>query len=250
VERRDLGHANQLNLLVTYGPLPFGAVVATLMTAVAGLVGKTALPEPDPVVLALLLNAVSFIVGVLGRGSDRLERLVLNLLFVSQVELDGTPTVFPEALDLEGIVRDRMEPLVQDHPSVEVVAESEPILVRADRERLGQVVEHLVDNAVKFGGAAPIRVELRRDAGYAEIAVTDAGPGIAPADHERIFDRFVRLGETLVRKTQGAGVGLFIVKESVKAMGGSVHVESELGRGATFKVRLPLARPMAVDVTA
>ncbi len=95
-----------------------------------------------------------------------------------------------------------------------------------------------------------VTVTVMREHGYARIAVSDEGPGIARADHERIFDRFVRLGDVLTRSTQGAGVGLFIARRALSIMGGDVWVESEPGRGSTFYVQIPLARPMAVADSA
>lgn len=184
---------------------------------------------------------------IMKRGSDRLERLVMNLLAVSQMET-GEVQVFPEKVDLEELVRSRIATILSEHPQVEVRAD-EPVVVRADRERLAQAVEHLLDNARKFGPASGrIRIEIRKDNGYARLSVADEGPGIARIDQERIFDRFVRLGDALTRDTQGPGVGLFIVKRSVEAMGGSVEVESEPGGGgATFHLRVPLAHPMAAS---
>jgi signal transduction histidine kinase len=78
------------------------------------------------------------------------------------------------------------------------------------------------------------------------MSISDDGPGIPKEDHERIFDRFVRLGDLMTRTSEGAGVGLFIAKRSIEAMGGSIRVESEPGRGATFRATLPLA---AIDLT-
>ena len=79
------------------------------------------------------------------------------------------------------------------------------------------------------------------DDGFGELVVRDGGPGIAEVDQERIFERFVRLGNVLTRETQGPGVGLFIVRRSAEAMGGRAWVESSPGEGATFHVTLPLA---------
>ena len=181
---------------------------------------------------------------IMKRGSDRLERLVMNLLAVSQMEA-GDVQVYPDEVALEELVRSRIGTILVDHPEVDVVAD-EDVVVRADRERLSQAVEHLLDNARKFGPeAGPIRVEIAKENGFARLSISDEGPGIPKIDQERIFDRFVRLGHVLTRETQGPGVGLFIAKHSIEAMGGSIKVESEPNRGATFHVRVPLARPMA-----
>ena len=183
-------------------------------------------------------------VEIMKRGSDRLERLVMNLLAVSQMEA-GDVQVYPDEVALEDLVRSRIASVLPDHPQVEVVME-EDIAVRADRERLAQVIEHLLDNARKFGPeSGTIMVEMTKENGYAVLSVSDEGPGIPKIDQERIFDRFVRLGHVLTRETQGPGVGLFIVKRSIEAMSGSVEVESDPGQGTTFHLRIPLAYPMA-----
>ncbi len=181
---------------------------------------------------------------IMKRGSDRLERLVMNLLAVSQMEA-GEVQVFPDEVPLEDMVRSRVAAILPDHPQVEISAQ-EDVVVRADRERLSQAVEHLLDNARKFGPeSGRIEVTITKENGYALLSVADEGPGIPQIDQDRIFDRFVRLGHVLTRETQGPGVGLFIAKRSVEAMGGSITLESEPGAGATFHVRIPLARPMA-----
>ena len=182
---------------------------------------------------------------IMKRGSDRLERLVMNLLAVSQMET-GDVKIFPDEVGLEELVRSRIATILADHPQVDVHVDDD-VVVRADKERLSQVIEHLLDNARKFGPeSGRIGVEIAKENGYARLSVTDEGPGIPKIDQERIFDRFVRLGHVLTRETQGPGVGLFIVKRSIEAMSGSVEVESDPNRGgATFHVRVPLAHPMA-----
>lgn len=185
-------------------------------------------------------------IGVTTRGAERLERLVMNLLIVSQIESGAMP-VFTEELSMPDVVRERVKTILRDHDNVALEVPSETIHVRADRERLSQVVEHLLENALKFGGSdGKISIAIGRLNGYAHLTVSDEGRGIPAADHERVFERFVRLGDVLTRETQGAGVGLFIAKSAVEAMQGHIWVESELGKGATFHVEIPLARPVAV----
>ncbi|MGH2746694.1 MAG: ATP-binding protein [Actinomycetota bacterium] len=185
-------------------------------------------------------------IDVLRRGADRLERLVLNLLFVSQVEIGGVRLISDE-LALADVVTDVVDRVAEDSGRVHFVFPPEDPIVRGDREKLAQALEHLVDNAQKYGGpTGTIVVRCVREDGYARVSVTDEGPGIPKADQERIFERFVRLGNILTRETQGAGVGLFIARRSIEGMGGSIWVESEGGKGATFHIRIPLAHPASV----
>lgn len=184
-------------------------------------------------------------VDVLARGTSRLERLVLNLLFVSQVEADGAPRVMIEEFDIQKVIVERAGAIAGDHPIT--YPEADPVLIKGDRERTGQIIEHLVENAVKFDPDGRIVIELVRESGLARLTVRDSGPGIPRADQERIFERFVRLGDVLTRQTQGPGVGLFIVQKSAEAMGGEVWVESQPGTGSAFHVTFPLAQPMVIE---
>jgi PAS domain S-box-containing protein len=185
-------------------------------------------------------------VGVTTRGAERLERLVMNLLAVSQIE-SNSMNIFPDELRMEAVAQDRFESMLAQHARKKIVLPDDTLVIRGDRERTTHVIEHLLDNAMKFGGAdGEITLEVVRENGYAHLIVTDEGPGIAKADQDRIFERFVRLGDVLTRTTQGAGVGLFIARRLVEAMGGEIWVESALGEGATFHATFPLAFPAAV----
>ncbi|MGH2753115.1 MAG: ATP-binding protein, partial [Actinomycetota bacterium] len=180
-------------------------------------------------------------VGLMRRGTDRLERLVMNLLYMSQLETEAELHLTIQDMDLAQTVRDRVAAIDGGPEQIGVRAPAS-LRVFADRHVMDLVVEHLLENALKFGNGSPIEVVLREVDRQAELVVSDGGAGIALIDQERIFDRFVRLGNVLTRETQGPGVGLFIVKRSAEAMRGSAWVESSPGRGASFHVTVPLAR--------
>ncbi|HZX42133.1 MAG TPA: ATP-binding protein, partial [Myxococcaceae bacterium] len=103
---------------------------------------------------------------------------------------------------------------------------------------LDQVVTNLVDNAIKYGDGKPIEVRLRSEPGWAVLTVSDQGIGIDPAKLDAIFARYERAVSE--RHYGGLGLGLYISRSVVEALGGSVSAESERGSGATFEVRLPL----------
>jgi signal transduction histidine kinase len=109
---------------------------------------------------------------------------------------------------------------------------------RWDVLRLEQVVTNLVDNAIKYGAGKPIQIRLAAEGAHATFMVRDEGIGIAPEHRSRIFGRFERAVSE--RNYGGLGLGLYISKTLVEAMGGEIHVESTLGQGATFTVLLPL----------
>lgn len=108
-----------------------------------------------------------------------------------------------------------------------------------DHDRLMQVLINLVSNAAKFTGQGEVHVVARAHGPYVEVSVTDTGPGIDPSEHEAIFQKFKQGGDTLTAKPQGTGLGLPICRQIVTAHHGTIHVESRLGAGATFTVRLP-----------
>ncbi len=109
-----------------------------------------------------------------------------------------------------------------------------------DRDRLIQVVINLISNAVKFTDQGSVTCRARREEGHLLISVTDTGLGIAPQHHERVFEQFVQVGDTLTDKPKGTGLGLPICKHIVEHHGGHIWVESELGRGSTFSFTLPI----------
>jgi signal transduction histidine kinase len=117
------------------------------------------------------------------------------------------------------------------------------VIVRADSERLRQVLLNLLSNAIKFtepGGCVTVAVETTTD--EARICVQDTGCGIAPDKVERVFEPFVQVHRTLSDPTGGVGLGLAISRELTRAMGGRLTVESTVGKGSTFIVSLPLAQ--------
>ncbi|MBX3466418.1 MAG: GAF domain-containing protein [Planctomycetes bacterium] len=121
-----------------------------------------------------------------------------------------------------------------------------PVVGSWDRMRLEQVLANLLSNASKYGRGRPIEVRLEVRGGTASLAVQDRGVGIAAAEHERIFERFGRTADN--ERDDSHGLGLWIVKQVVTAMGGRVRVESEPGAGATFHVDLPLGPQRADQV--
>ena len=114
--------------------------------------------------------------------------------------------------------------------------------VRADRRRLEQVLTNLVDNAIKFNKpGGEVRIGGRVEADRRILEVEDTGTGIPSESREKIFHRFYRVDPDRSREAGGTGLGLAIVKHLVQAMGGGVYVESEPGRGSTFRLTLPRA---------
>ncbi|MST34927.1 hypothetical protein GHK86_19640, partial [Acidimicrobiaceae bacterium USS-CC1] len=127
-------------------------------------------------------------------------------------------------------------------------ADLHPVTVSGDADRLGQVTANLLANAARYtppGGT--VQLAVTAESGVATVTVTDTGPGVAPEERERIFDRFVR--GAAASGTAGSGIGLAVVRELVTAHGGQVRVTDGPGGGSRFVVTLP-AVPAAPDLTA
>ena len=174
-----------------------------------------------------------------GRQILVFQKLVEGLLDVSRI-VEGRVHVEPEPLDLAELVREatgRLEEAAARARCALSVRADAPVPGSWDPMRLEQIVTNLVANAIKFGGGQPIEVELTCDDETARLRVTDHGIGIAPADQERIFQRFERA--VSIDRYGGLGLGLWITRQLLDALGGRIHVESRPGEGSTFVVELP-----------
>jgi len=172
----------------------------------------------------------------------RMKLLVERLLDVSIMTAHRLPLEL-EDVDLVALVTHvtaGFQSQMKDAGCAVTVETSVQCVGMWDRARLDQLVTNLLSNAVKYGPHKPIEVRVWADDATASIAVRDHGIGIAPADQARIFERFERAVST--SHYGGFGLGLWLVRLISEALGGTVHVDSELGAGATFTVSLPRAR--------
>lgn len=180
----------------------------------------------------------------------RLERMVLAinryvqranvLLDVSRINA-GQLRLNRESVDLARIVSETVE-------SYRAEAEHHGVILKAqlpesamgcwDRVALEQIASNLISNAIKFGAGHPVEVVVETKSEAVEFAVQDHGVGISEADRQRIFERFEQAmsGENRA----GFGIGLWLVRSVVEAHGGCIEIESALGTGSTFRVRLPV----------
>jgi signal transduction histidine kinase len=176
---------------------------------------------------------------------SRLEDVVAGLGEFSRASRDGIRLVRGTA-DLADVTRQAADGV---RARARTEATGTAISVRApgqvvgewDGARLSQAVTHLVENAVKFGRGAPVEVEVTDGPGEAAVAVRDRGPGLAPADLERVFARYERA--TTSMSHGGLGLGLWLARAVAEAHGGSVSVDSAPGAGATFTLRIPKRLP-------
>jgi two-component system sensor histidine kinase SenX3 len=193
--------------------------------------------EEDP-------SAVPRFAEQLQRESLRLSRIVADLLDLSRLESGSDPA---DPVRLDAVVREecaRSDDLVKSAGiTLAVTAEVVPA-VRGSARDLALLVRNLVDNAVRYtkpGGTVHVQLQAAHE--EVILTVTDDGIGIPSRELSRVFERFYRVDRARSRETGGTGLGLAIVKHVAENLGGTVNVQSELGTGSTFEVRLPAYAP-------
>jgi signal transduction histidine kinase/CHASE3 domain sensor protein len=181
---------------------------------------------------------------IVHRSSERLQRLVGDLLFVARLDAGGLQLQLEDDVALDDVVAEAVESASADARSHDVALQLERdgrISVRGDRERLGQLVANLLSNAVKFtpaGGSVTARVFKQDELGV--IEVEDTGIGIPTAEQERLFQRFFRSSTATDQAIPGTGLGLAITRAIAEAHDGRITFRSEPGEGTCFRIELPL----------
>ncbi len=175
----------------------------------------------------------------MARQLQRLNALIGSLLDVTRIASGDIP-LFSEPVPLHEVVAEAVEACknLLEPAKAEVVVHADPVTGEWDRLRVETIVLNLLSNAMKFAGGKPVEVTLSRAGERARLTVADHGIGIPREEQARIFEKF----ERAVPKQHygGLGLGLWVARQLVVAHGGSIHVESEEGRGSTFAVELPL----------
>jgi signal transduction histidine kinase len=180
---------------------------------------------------------------IVDRNSHRLQNVIADLLFVAQVDA-GKLSLERSEVDLSTVVA---ESVAAAGPHAEAkgvelsVAANGILFLSGDRGRLGQLLDNLISNAIKFtpqGGQVSVSAEPKN--GLARVTVADTGIGIPPGEQERLFERFFRASSARELVIQGTGLGLSIAKGIVDAHNGTIAARSQEGTGTTFTVELPL----------
>jgi PAS domain S-box-containing protein len=169
---------------------------------------------------------------------QRLNTLIERLLDVTRIR-SGTFELFRENFDLSVLMREVVARFANEPQAMPIALELDaPISGNWDRLRIDQALTNLLSNAVKYGSQKPVRISASSDGSQVAVKVRDEGIGIGEEELPRIFDRFERLSARSGR--EGLGLGLWIAKIIVKAHGGAILAESEVGKGSVFTVTLPL----------
>jgi signal transduction histidine kinase len=174
-------------------------------------------------------------------AAEQLLQLISDVLDLARLDAGTTAPVF-EPIDVSDLVAEVVataRPLA-DHSGnrLEVSIDGRAIRLRADRRRLRQVLLNLLSNAAKFTEQGTVSLAVRQEADDVIFSVADTGIGIATEDFQRLFQPFVQLDGSTTRRAGGTGLGLAISKRFCESMGGRIEVESRLGVGSTFRVRL------------
>ena len=167
----------------------------------------------------------------------RLRRLVDDLMEISRLDA-GAVAVREERVDVGALIATSVRSRGWERS---VRLEGDGVVVRTDPRRLERVVTNLVANGVEHGGGG-VTVRIVRDPGSIVVEVEDHGPGIPPGELPRLFERFYKVDSS--RAGPGSGLGLAIARENARLLGGDVSVESMIGRGTRFTVRLPVTEPL------
>ncbi|QZY28843.1 sensor histidine kinase [Nocardioides coralli] len=230
----------ELRALDSYKSQLIATVSHELKNPLAAVAGYAEVLESAPELAARSRSAVDAIV----RGAGRLNRVIDDLLVLSKVEDPHRP-LEPVPVDLSRLVADTLELLdvTITQGQVDVVTNTPEggVLADGDRDELACLVTNLISNAVKYTDLGKVVVTVERHGSVTVLQVSDEGLGISADDQARLFTEFFRSSNPVATSRPGTGLGLAIVKRIVDRHGGTITVDSELGRGSTFTVTLPAA---------
>jgi two-component system sensor histidine kinase SenX3 len=211
-----------------------------------GLLAETLQAEDDPVVSARLAGRIQ-------SESLRVGRTIEDLLELSRIELGQVSALEPVAL--EDIIEEAVQRIrpAAEQAGIALVADevAGDVVVSADRRQLTSALSTLLDNAVKYSDpGSTVDVSASESGDEVVLTVADHGIGIPVRDIERVFERFYRVDQARSRQTGGTGLGLAIVRHVVANHHGTVEVESRLGEGSRFTLRLPARAGRGADAVA
>ncbi|MBO0799778.1 MAG: hypothetical protein J2P31_13235, partial [Blastocatellia bacterium] len=186
---------------------------------------------------------------IISEGVGNLSRLVEDLLAMARVEAGALQlsTQWTSPTDICSHVLDRCANELRDH-RVNVECSEDLPSVKVDPRLVAEALTHLVENAAKYsprGSEITVRVQLRGD--ELLMSATDQGPGIAPEERDRIFDKFYRSAQRSAQQSDGTGMGLAIARGIIEAHGGRIWVESVPNEGTTFTFALMAEYKKATD---
>lgn len=235
VEQRSVAELRSLNKMQS----DFAAVAShelrTPLTTILGYVKTLQRPEfeDDPEARAEFLGAIE-------RQSGRLFRLITNLLTAAHVEHHGAaPDIAP--IRLSALVEEVLEGFREASGRIVVNLPDDLPSLHSDPALVGGILANLIDNGLKYSSDdTPVEIGATADPQWIRITVRDRGVGVSEEEHRRIFDRFYQSDQSATRRFGGVGLGLHLVRELTRTLGGTVEVQSQPRVGSVFTVTLPL----------
>jgi signal transduction histidine kinase len=236
----------ELRALDTYKSQLIATVAHELRNPLTAIMGHLEMLETSPDITAATRSSLS----VMDRGTQRLARVIEDLLLLARVG-DPHHPVSAGAVDLHHVVDEVVElsSVAADRKGiiVSVRAPDGPLIAPGDADELDRLCANLVSNAIKYTPEGrTITIELARDGDHVVLSFSDEGIGISADDQRKLFQEFFRSTNPAAVALPGTGLGLTIVKRILERHGGRIEVESELGKGSTFRVRLPASPAQSV----
>jgi signal transduction histidine kinase len=211
-----------------------------LRTPMNAIIGYTDLLEAE--ISGPLSEKQKQHLGRVRTGADHLLGLIDQILGLARIEA-GREEIDREAFDLAEVgheVAGLIEPLaIRRGLELHANFPADPIVIESDRRKVRQILLNLGSNAVKFTDNGRIEIAIEEGDDEVLLHMRDSGMGIAPEDRERIFAAFEQLDRTLSSRTEGTGLGLSVSRELARLIGGTIELESQVGVGSTFTLRLP-----------
>lgn len=180
-------------------------------------------------------------VGKMSDQIDKIMNIIADMMDTDRLSSDSLHCLM-NSFDIEMSITTCCENVKAAYPSYSISCETEGggLMVNGDRERLEQVINNFINNAIKYSGEEKvIRIKSRTKEGQAIVSVQDNGIGIPASKQEYVFNQFYRVDDTAGRKTPGLGLGLFICAEIIRKHGGKIGVESQEGEGSIFWFSIP-----------
>lgn len=195
-------------------------------------------------------NTRNEFLAIIDDEADRLQELIENLMDSSRLQA-GTLRMSFQPIRLDTFLKDMVLRAGSRNEEIQIYLDLKVngLQIQADPTRLAQVFDNLLTNAIKYAPGARVMITLAQEDGQqAYISVSDNGPGIAPDYLNNIFDRFFRVPTSNV-SVRGTGLGLYICRRIIQAHGGEIAVESTIGKGTTFHIRLPMERKEGMETS-
>jgi two-component system phosphate regulon sensor histidine kinase PhoR len=216
----------------------------TPLTAIRGFV-KTMMRNADRLAPADMQDFLQ----IVDRQSHRLARLVEDLLMASKIEA-GELSIAPEPVAPVSFLGNLLASFGEQADRIKLQMNGDaPDMIVLDPYRVEQILRNLLHNAMKFSPpGSPITLGAEFADHTVMLSVTDVGVGIAPEEQAQVFERFHQAQDPMTREAEGAGLGLYITKRLVEAMGGTIELRSKLDEGSTFTICIPLSDPASLGV--